>query len=144
MNHIPPGFQKCIDFMEPNKHQLAELMQQWGGDGPPFGVMLDMYNPASRSFARGLGKTDKELDDAIHYFEGEGEQPVFLAVISWEQARDMLPHMVDPDSSPSMTEMLDHVWQVCQETQQVAAVIMKGGGASFGVLNLDDFRTKAD
>ena len=120
------------DFLEKNKRQLADKLKQATGQiNPPFGVLLDLRDWHGRQFAIALGKTAKEIDDAIRYFEGEKQIPTLTAVIGWEQARIVLPY-----TSPTAKDTLDALWKICQATGEAAAVAVSDGGNTYMTIEI--------
>ena len=120
------------NFLEKNKRQLADKLKQATGQiNPPFGVLLDLRDWHGRQFAIALGKTAKEIDDAIRYFEGEEQIPTLTAVIGWEQARIVLPY-----TSPTAKATLDALWKLCQATGEAAAVAVSDGGNTYTTIEI--------
>ena len=131
-NNNGEAFLNRKDFLEKNKRELGDKMKQATGQiNPPFGVLLDLRDWHGRQFAIALGKTDKEIDDAIRYFEGEKQIPTLTAVIGWEQARIVLPY-----TSPTAKDTLDVLWKICQATGEAAAVAVSDGGNTYTTIEI--------
>ena len=131
-NNNGEAFLNRKDFLEKNKRQLRDKLKQATGQiNPPFGVLLDLRDWHGRQFAIALGKSDKEIDDAIRYFEGEKQIPILTAVIGWEQARIVLPY-----TSPTAKGTLDALWKICQATGEAAAVAVSDGGNTYTTIEI--------
>jgi hypothetical protein len=121
------------DFLVKNKPLLiAALKEARGQIEDPFGVVLDLRGHHGRQFALALGKTDKEIDDCVRYYERERQIPTLVAVISWHDARVLLPH-----TSPTATASLDRVWKACQACRQIGAVAVGVDGNTYSMVSLD-------
>jgi hypothetical protein len=120
------------DFLEKNRRQLADKVKQAISQiDLPFGVLLDLRDWQARQFALALGKTEKEIDDDIRYFEGKKQIPTLTAVIHWQDAR-----MVMPYTSPTAKDTLDALWKICQATGEAAAVAVSDGGNIYTTIEI--------